>query len=148
MSKRLRFIIILILVGLGISFIYPTFQWYFNVPQEKKLLAGSSREQIREYAQAKARKDLDALKEAAAKDPNGEVPEAFKFLVEKAKEKLQDHKTDVSGKNGLLSAVLERSGTSGKCLRNWRISTGKEIMDLKDLRRSLSTIGVGSNPEE
>jgi preprotein translocase subunit SecD len=141
MSKRLRFIIILILVGLGISFIYPTFQWYFNIPQEKKLLAGSSREQIREYAQAKARKDLDALKEAAAKDPNGEMPEAFKFLVEKAKENYKITKRPYPEK-WTLSAVLGAFRNEREVFTELENFYRKEIMDLKDLRSRSLQLGL------
>lgn len=141
MSKRLRFIIILVLLGIGISFIYPTYQWYFRIPEDKKLLAGSSREQIREYTQAKARKDLDALKEAAAKDPNGEVPEAYDFLIEKAKANYKITKQPYPEK-WTLSAVLGAFRNEREVFTELENHYRKEIMDLKDLRDRSLQLGL------
>jgi len=141
MSKRLRFIIILILVGMGMSFIYPTIQWYFKVPQEKKLLAGSSREQVREYAQAKARKDLDVLKEAVAKDPNGSVPESLSFLIDRAKQNYKIAKKTVPDR-WTLSTVLAAFRNEREVFTELENYYRKEIMDLKDLRSRSLQLGL------
>jgi preprotein translocase subunit SecD len=43
MSKRVRFLLVLALMGMGFYFIYPSIQWYFFIPKEMKDLAGRSR---------------------------------------------------------------------------------------------------------
>ena len=65
MNKRAKlFTIILVLVICGI-FLYPTYQWYFSLPKEKIELSSRSREQIREYANNRARQDIITLQDLA-----------------------------------------------------------------------------------
>ena len=54
MSKRVRFLIVLALVGIGVYFIYPTVQWYFFVSDHMKKLASQPRELVRDYARSEA----------------------------------------------------------------------------------------------
>ncbi|MDR2796028.1 MAG: protein translocase subunit SecD, partial [Spirochaetaceae bacterium] len=65
MSKRYRFIIILVIVAVCAVFLTPTVRWYFFVPAQDKIIALGSREQIKNYASRKAATDLDSVIEAA-----------------------------------------------------------------------------------
>jgi preprotein translocase subunit SecD len=83
MSKRFRLLLIIILVGVAFSFLYPTIKWYFLVPQTKRDLSSGSRNQIKLYAERKA---ADTLRELQGMDPEDPVPEEYLFLKDKAKE--------------------------------------------------------------
>ncbi len=95
MSKRGRlFVVLLVLVVSGV-FLYPTFNWYFMVPQDMKQLAAGSNTQIREYARGQAAKQLDMLTSLAEKDEEAELPEGFDFIKEAAKEKYRSEERDL-----------------------------------------------------
>ena len=54
MKKRYRFLIILVVLAVGLYFLWPTIKWYFLTPQADKDMAESSRNQIKVYAQQRA----------------------------------------------------------------------------------------------
>ena len=84
MSKRLRLLIILVLVAFGVGAFLPTLRWYFVIPEDQKLLAQSSRIEIRDWARAEARSALrDLRSSAAAEEP---LPSEYGFLAETAAE--------------------------------------------------------------
>ncbi len=85
MSMRLRLLIILVLVGASVTFIYPTIRWYFFVSEDQKVLANSSRSQVRDYAQAEAEEAIAELRNLALSDPNAPLPEEYSFLIEEAR---------------------------------------------------------------
>jgi preprotein translocase subunit SecD len=86
MSKRLRFFLVLVVLGICGAFLYPTFQWYFSVPEDAKERASGSKQQIRDYAQRKAAEDLETLKELAREDEDAPVPQEYEFLLKEAQE--------------------------------------------------------------
>ena len=61
MSKRARFILVLLVVAIATVFLYPTGKWYFGVGKDAKAIATGSREQIRNFSQTKAAEDLEKL---------------------------------------------------------------------------------------
>ena len=61
MSKRTRFILVLLVVAVATVFLYPTGKWYFGVDKDTKAIATGSREQIRNFSQDKAASDLEKL---------------------------------------------------------------------------------------
>ena len=87
MRKRARFILILLVLGLCFVFLYPTLRWYFWTEKEDKALALASREKIRDYAETMARKDVDKLVELILSNPNDEVEQKFKPIIDAAKDK-------------------------------------------------------------
>ena len=66
MSKIRRLIIVLVVIGVALAFLWPSINWYFLTPKEDQALALGSREQIREYSRRMATKDLTELKGQAA----------------------------------------------------------------------------------
>ena len=86
MSKRLRFLTVLVLVIIGGFFVWPTVNWYFLISPEDQELARSTRVQVREYAQNQARSAILDLRELAADSPDAEMPEKYQFLVDRARE--------------------------------------------------------------
>lgn len=85
MSKRLRLLIILALIGVSVAFIAPTVRWYFFVSEEEEQLAAGSREQVRDYAQSRAEEDLEELRGLAAGDQSTPVPEEYRYLIPEAR---------------------------------------------------------------
>ena len=86
MSKRLRLLTVLVLVIIGGFFVWPTVNWYFRISPEDQELARSSRTQVREYAQNQARETILELRELSATNPDGELPERYAFLIDRARE--------------------------------------------------------------
>ncbi|AFG36311.1 protein translocase subunit SecD [Spirochaeta africana] len=85
MSKRFRFLTILVFVGIAAAFLYPTVDWYFFVPEDMKELAAGSRVQIRDYAQRQAREELELLTTAAAAGSPEDYSEVFPHVVTAAR---------------------------------------------------------------
>ncbi len=97
MKIRGRLIVILLVAVACGLFLYPTVKWYAFVPQETKDLATGSTVQIREYSQGQASKDLRELKDIFAGNANADVPGAFAYLTDVAKENYKNMKQDVPG---------------------------------------------------
>lgn len=94
MSKRGRLLIVILVVLVCGVFLWPTYNWYFNVPQEMKDLSAASREQIREYSVTMAENGLETLQSLAVKDPKAAVPEKYDFLVDYTKEQYKIEEKD------------------------------------------------------
>jgi preprotein translocase subunit SecD len=82
MSKRFRLLLVLILLGIALAFLYPSLQWYFLLSPEVKQLATGSRPQIKAYADRKARGALADLTSLAVDEP---LPAAYGFLTKQAR---------------------------------------------------------------
>ena len=87
MTKRLRLFIVLVLVAFGATAFLPTLRWYFLIPEDQQALARSSRTEIRDWADDRAREALGNLRVAAA--AGDEVPEEYAFLTEIARDNLE-----------------------------------------------------------
>ncbi len=85
MSKRVRFIIILIVMALCFVFLYPTLKWYFWTDKEDKALALASREKIKDYSENMARTDIDKLVEMAVTDSDETLSDKYEALISEAK---------------------------------------------------------------
>ena len=66
MSKIRRLVIVLVVIGIALAFLWPSISWYFFTPKENQALAVGSREQIREYSRQMAKQDIAELKAKAA----------------------------------------------------------------------------------
>ena len=86
MSKRFRFFIVLLVLAISGAFLYPTFEWYFLIPDQKIDLASGSREQVQMYAKTKAAEVSAELRAMVAQSPDKEIPAEYDFLITKAKE--------------------------------------------------------------
>ncbi len=95
MKKRSRLVVILVVVLLCGYFLYPTIAWYGFVPQDAKELATGSNVQIKEYSRGQASRDLRALKELVADDPQATLPSEFSYLKDYAKDNYKAMKRSV-----------------------------------------------------
>ncbi len=111
MSKRFRFFIVLLVLAISGAFLYPTFEWYFLIPDQQIDLASGSREQIQVYAKTKAAEIAAELKAKVASSPSEELPSEYSFIADKAKENYKLEKKDIP-KVWTVEAVL--AGFSGE----------------------------------
>lgn len=139
MSKRLRLLIILALVAFGVSAFLPTVRWYFFVPQDQKILAQSSRIEIRDWAQAQAREALDELRAgAAAEEP---LPGEYSFLVATAEDNLE-----------AIEEPIPDSWTTTDVLRSFRDQNEafdtleehyrSQVLELKEMKERIVQLGL------
>lgn len=85
MSKRFRFIVVLLVIALCFVFLHPTLKWYFWTNQEDKALALASREKIKDYSENMARADVDKLIEMAASNSTEPLSEKYTPIIKEAK---------------------------------------------------------------
>ncbi len=90
MSKRVRFIIVLIVIALCFVFLLPTLKWYFWTDKADTALALASREKIKDYSQNMARADVDKLIDLAIQGSKEPLPEKYASLIEVAAENRED----------------------------------------------------------
>ncbi|WP_010255716.1 protein translocase subunit SecD [Treponema primitia] len=136
MSKRYRFFIILLTIGVCFVFLFPTIRWYFMIPKEDQALALGSREQIKIYASETAQADLQTLVDAARS--GGDVPERLSFLTTLAKKNNRDAKTAVWDARAVLSSFISRQEALDTIETRYR----DNIFKLKDLQKSAVQLGL------
>ena len=139
MSKRYRFIIILLTIAVCAVFLAPTVRWYFLVPAQDKVIALGSREQIKNYASRRAESDIDKIMEAARAGSG--VPEGLDFLVGEAKKIKKAEKAPAPEKwdaAAVLSAFADRNEALGILEEHYRSS----IFALKTLQKNAVQLGL------
>jgi preprotein translocase subunit SecD len=136
MSKRYRFFIVLLTIGVCFIFLFPTIRWYFMVPKESQALALGSREQIKIYASETAQADLQSLIDAARS--GGEVPEKLAFLIALAKKDNPGEKNTLWNAQAVLSSFVSRQEALDTIETRYRDS----IFKLKDLQKSAVQLGL------
>ena len=139
MSKRYRFFIVLIVLGVCFAFLWPTLRWYFFVPRDKQALAQESRQQIRTYASQTASGDLQRLIEAARF--NEEVPHDLEFVITSAR-KLQKANNLPQPEVWNARAVLETFSSRREALETIETKYRDEIFAFKDLQTSAVKLGL------
>ncbi len=141
MSKRYRlFLSLLVLVIAGI-FLFPTYKWYFQIPESKKEIATGSKEQIRTYAMNKAAKELEAIKKLVKNDPAGDVPAEYDFIVKKAESNYKLSRKEVPSKWGigeLLKSFRSEQAFYNELESHYR----KEVMDMKTSSEGILQLGL------
>lgn len=68
MSKRSRFLILIAVIAVCFAFLWTSIAWYYLTPKEVQALALGSLENIKDFAQVQASKDVLAIKDIAKKD--------------------------------------------------------------------------------
>ncbi|MFP4485179.1 MAG: protein translocase subunit SecD [Spirochaetaceae bacterium] len=141
MSKRLRFLIVLLAIVIAGVFLYPTVQWYFFVPEEDKELAQGSRVQIREYSRDEARAALSDLQELARASEDAPVPEEYGYLIPIARGnyRLDDRPVpDAWTAENLLAGFRTEREAFDAIEDHHR----ERVQDLKDLKSRIITLGL------
>lgn len=141
MSKRLRFVVLLLVLAVGAVFLYPTINWYFMVGQDMKDIASGSREQIKIYAQQQAKDDATALAGLASDEPASTVPEAYDYIIPVAEENLRLLGRDVPG-TWTVSEVLSAFRNRDELARSMEDHYRQQVMDLKNLKKRIIQLGL------
>ncbi|MDR3124149.1 MAG: protein translocase subunit SecD [Treponema sp.] len=136
MSKRYRFFIVLLTIGICFVFLLPTIRWYFLVPKEEQTLALGSREQIKAYASETAQADLQTLIEAARS--GADVPENLSFLIALAKKNNRSVKNAAWDAKTTLSSFASRQEALD-AIETWNRDA---IFKLKDLQKNAVQLGL------
>ena len=143
MTKMMRFLLVLLFVGLGVVFLYPTVSWYFFTNQEMKALANGTREEIRVWSGDRASETVDELT-ALAQDEDAlkaPVPEEFAFLKDAAKENYRLAGEDVP-KDWTLSALLNGFRNFDQVRTAAEDSFKQSVLDLKDSKGRILALGL------
>jgi len=138
MSKRMRFLLILILMGLAVTFLIPTLKWYFVVSEQDKALASGSRLQIKLYAEKQARETLDKIVGLPVTDP---LPAEYLFLNEKAKERYKIENKPVP-KSLVVKDMLASYPGKEEMLKDLEDHYRASILALKDLKDRTMQLGL------
>ena len=139
MSKRYRFIIVLITMVICFVFLFPSIRWYFLVPKDKQAQALESREQIKIETSRKAQADLQRL--ISLSQSGGEVPGEFSFLTAQAKKIYRRAKRDLPAQWD-AKTVLYSFASKGEVLEAIESRYRDEIFDLKDLQKNAVQLGL------
>jgi len=139
MSKRYRFIILLLVLGVCFLFLWPTVRWYFFIPRDQQALALESRQQIRTYSSQAASEDLQRLLDAARSD--GDVPEGLEFITAIAKKNYKTFKREIPEKMN-ARMVLEAFMSRREAQDAIELKYADDIFALKDLQRNAVKLGL------
>ena len=139
MSKRYRFIIILVIIAICFIFLLPTIRWYFWTPKLDQTRALGSREQIKTYASQTAQADLEKLISLAR--VGGDMPVDMAFLTSHAKKVYKDVRNPAPEKwdaGAVLGAFVSRQEVQDVIESNYR----DKIFALKDLQKNAVQLGL------
>jgi len=139
MSKRYRFILILVVLAICFIFLYPSLRWYFWIPKLDQTKALGSREQIKNYASQTARTDIDNLISLAR--GGKDMPGDLSFMTAKAKDIYKKAKQSAPDKwdaKAVLGAFASRQEAQDVIESNYR----DKIFALKDVQKSAVQLGL------
>ena len=148
MNKRFKLLLILVLVGLGLFSLKPSYTWYKALTENERALANESKEGIREKSQVKATEGANAILELVKENPDAEVPAEYSFLVDVAKEKYSD--ADVSAPSkwtlGVVLNAFKDSTNPANSLINLRAAFenyySQIVFDNKALKDDILQAGL------
>jgi len=141
MSKRARLLIVLLVLVAGGVFLYPTFNWYYMVPQDQKELAAGSKEQIQAYARGRASRDLIELKALVVKDQDSVMPDKFGFLTVEAKDNYKMEKRDFPD-TWSIAAVLNSLGSEKSVFNSLENQYRETLLDIKESSSKILQLGL------
>jgi preprotein translocase subunit SecD len=139
MSKRLRLLIILALVAFGVTAFLPTVRWYFFIPQDQKILAQSSRIEVRDWARAEARSALDELRAGAEADET--LPGEYNFLIDTARENLEALDEPVPD-SWSTTDVLRSFRNQNEAFETLEQHYRDQVIELKDMKERIVQLGL------
>jgi preprotein translocase subunit SecD len=141
MSKRYRFLIVVIVLAICFVFLWPTLRWHFLIPKEDQARAQETRQEIRTYASQTANADYQKLLEAVRAD--ADVPQEMAYLTDKAVKIYKDEKRPVPEKLDAknVRAAWEYQGRA-MLLDTIESSHRDKIFALKDLQKKAVKLGL------
>jgi preprotein translocase subunit SecD len=139
MSKRYRFFILLIILGVCFLFLLPTIRWYFSTTRDQQTLALQSRQQIRTYSSQAAGDDLQRLLDAAAS--GNAVPDDLAFITDLAKKQYKILKKPLP-EQWTARTVLEAFPSKREAVDAIEQKYADDIFALKNLQKNAVKLGL------
>jgi preprotein translocase subunit SecD len=141
MTKRFRLFIIVLLLAVSGWFLYPTASWYLFTSPDRKELASSSREQIRDYSQKEAKAKLEELKALYSKDASAVLPADLEFLLPLVKHNYETAKM-VQPAKWTVGDVFKAYTTEADFLYGLEEHYRADISALKDEKSKILQLGL------
>ena len=98
MSKRNRFLLILVVLAVCLYCLWPSINWYFWTPKEAQKIALSPLEKIRDYSIEQAVKSVKDLEQKVKDEPDAPVPAEYEWLIKDAKKNYKAFKHEIPEK--------------------------------------------------
>lgn len=141
MSKRSRFLLILVVLGICFAFLWPSISWYVRTPREVQALALGSLEKIKDYSSITASGDVKELKSLYFSDPDGALPGKFSWLEKTARKNYKELKKDVPSPMTIKAAV-DSFYNETELLSALEDRHREEILDAKDRYNNSVKLGL------
>lgn len=141
MSKRSRFLLILVVLGICFAFLWPSLSWYIRTPKEVQALALGSLEKIKDYSNIMASADVKELKQLYFSIPDGNLPEKFTWLEKVAKNNYKSIKKTVPSPMTVKSAV-DSFSSEQELLSAVETRYREEILSAKNLYNNSVKLGL------
>ncbi len=141
MSKRSRFLLILVIIGVCFAFLWPSINWYLRTPKEDQALALSSLESIKDYSRVKASEDVKELKALTRDNPSSQVPEQYSYLVKEARKNYKGMDKAVP-KNMTIRDVLASFSNEAELLSAVETRYRSEILNDKSKYNNSVKLGL------
>lgn len=143
MTKLMRMLLVLLLVGLGVVFLYPTITWYFFTDQEMKILANGTLIEIRHWAEDQASSDAEEIRRLSqdSEAVSALLPDEFSFLKDAAKENYRLTNEDIP-KDWTLGAVLNGFRDFDEVKSVIEDYYRQSILDLKEMKGRILALGL------
>ncbi len=141
MTKKARLMIVLLVAILSCLFVYPTIKWYFFTPENLKVQAAGSREDIQRIARTHAAQDFSSLLGTYQKDKSAQLPAEFKYLkaLARTEVKKSGRKVDFDGSIGKIFSAF---GTKNTLLDAMEDYYRKDLLDVKTLSNNVVQLGL------
>ena len=139
MSKRYRFFILLVVLGVCFLFLWPSVRWYYFTPKEQQAMALESRQQIRNYSSQAAVADYQLLISAAR--ANELVPVELEYLIKTAKKLYKERKQPLP-ETWTARAVLEAFSNTREVQDVIEQNFADNIFNLKNLQKNAVKLGL------
>ncbi len=141
MTKKARLIIVLLVAALSCVFVYPTIKWYFFTPQELKVQAAGSREDIQRIARTHAAQDFSSLLGTYQQDKSAQLPAEFKYLkgLARTEAKKSGKKVDFDGS---IKSIFAAFGTKNTLLDSIEGYYRDDLIEVKTLSNNVVQLGL------
>ncbi|MCP4162043.1 MAG: protein translocase subunit SecD, partial [Deltaproteobacteria bacterium] len=140
MSIRFRFLLIALFIGLAFVWLKPTYDWYFDTPQDRQVLAGSTKDYIRSYSKKQAASSFTELKNFLS-NPEELISEEYKFLIKKAKKNYKLEKKDLPDE-WTIEAVMDGFSSENELLATLEQYYRDDIQEMKAEKKKILNLGL------
>lgn len=143
MTKLMRILLVLVFVGLGVVFLYPTVTWYFFTDQEMKALANGTLNEIRLWAEDEASATAEEIRKLSqdTEAVSALLPDEFGFLKDAAKKNYRLANEEVPG-DWTLGAVLNGFRDLDEVSSAIEDYYRQSILDLKEMKGQILALGL------